>query len=60
MEGSEMLDKLSPEDNIREGVAYLGRLLKEYGDTAAAKEALVMAGGNPGCGRCAANIRTRM
>lgn len=29
-------DKLSPEDNIREGVAYLGRLLEEYGDTAAA------------------------
>lgn len=28
--------------------------------TLAAKEALVMAGGNPGCGRCAANIRTRM
>lgn len=29
-------DKLSPEDNIREGVAYLGRLLEEHGDTAAA------------------------
>lgn len=29
-------DKLSPEDNLREGVAYLGRLLEEHGDTAAA------------------------
>lgn len=29
-------DKLSPADNIREGVAHLGRLLEEYGDAAAA------------------------
>lgn len=29
-------DKLSPADNIREGVAYLGRLLERCGDPAAA------------------------
>lgn len=29
-------DGLSPEDNLRAGIEYLGRLLKEYGDTAAA------------------------
>ena len=29
-------DKLPPEDNLRAGIEYLGRLLKEYGDTAAA------------------------
>jgi len=29
-------DKLSPADNIRAGVEYLGRLLKQYGDMAAA------------------------
>lgn len=25
-------DKLSPEDNLRAGIAYLGRLLEQYGD----------------------------
>lgn len=29
-------DKLSPEDNLRAGIEYLGRLLKEYDDSAAA------------------------
>lgn len=29
-------DKLSPEDNLRAGIEYLGRLLEQYGDTAAA------------------------
>lgn len=29
-------DKLSPADNLRAGVGYLGRLLAEYGDPAAA------------------------
>ena len=29
-------DKLSPEDNLRAGIEYLGRLLEQYGDPAAA------------------------
>lgn len=29
-------DKLSPADNLRKGIAYLGRLLEQYGDPAAA------------------------
>lgn len=29
-------DKLSPADNLRAGIEYLGRLLEQYGDTAAA------------------------
>ena len=29
-------DKLSPADNLRAGVGYLGRLLRQYGDTGAA------------------------
>lgn len=29
-------DKLSPSDNLRVGIEYLGRLMKQYGDTAAA------------------------
>ena len=29
-------DKLSPADNIREGIGYLGRLLEQYGDAGAA------------------------
>lgn len=29
-------DKLSPADNLREGIAYLGRLMEQYDDTGAA------------------------